>query len=139
MHRPDPVNGAREVAVSALATVYAIAEGSGGAATQLGHHAEPFVDLCRCAGLPGMVCLRPAMPVDHRRAPRNQPWRTTGIFVAYLFVLAYLAAWATYNVAQRRGPINPGGIGTMWQEMIAALLVSAPPASPPPLLAENQR
>ena len=95
-----PAMGAREVAVSALSTVYAIAEGSGGATTQLAttlsHSWTLPVALAYLAWFVYAPQCLSTIAVVRRE---TNSWRTTGIFVAYLFVLAYLAAWATYNVA----------------------------------------
>ena len=95
-----PAMGAREVAVSALSTVYAIAEGSEGATTQLasilGHSWSLPVALAYLAWFVyAPQCLSTIAVVKRE----TNSWRTTAVFVVYLFALAYLAAWATYRIA----------------------------------------
>ena len=95
-----PAMGAREVAVSALSTVYAIAEGSEGATTQLasilGHSWSLPVALAYLAWFVyAPQCLSTIAVVKRE----TNSWRTTAVFVVYLFTLAYLAAWLTYKVA----------------------------------------
>ncbi|MGL5987107.1 MAG: ferrous iron transporter B [Burkholderiales bacterium] len=95
-----PAMGAREVAVSALSTVYALAE-EGEAATQListlAHSWSLPVALAYLAWFVyAPQCLSTIAVVKRE----TNSWGKTAIFVAYLFALAYLAAWATYRIAR---------------------------------------
>ena len=94
-----PAMGAREVAVSALATVYAIA-GGGEASPQLATTlAQAWSLPVALAYLAWFVYAPQCLSTIAVVKRETNSWRTTGLFVGYLFALAYLAAWLTYTLA----------------------------------------
>jgi ferrous iron transport protein B len=88
---------AREVAVSSLATTYAVGADDEEAQAGAGRAAQGALEPADRAGLPGLVRLRPAVPVDHRRhAARNEWVEMAAFMLLYLFALAYIFAGITY-------------------------------------------
>ena len=65
--------GAREVGRPPLSTVYAMAEAKAPPRTHAFSILGPFLEPAGRAGLPRLVCLRPAMSVDHRRSKAQKP------------------------------------------------------------------
>ena len=86
-----PGLAAREVAVSALATVYALSAASEGAA-------DALAPIIAAQWWPG-TCSRPqclsTLAVMRRE---TNSWRTPAVAAVYLFALAYLAAFLTYQI-----------------------------------------
>jgi ferrous iron transport protein B len=94
-----PAMGAREVAVSALATVYAVsADGSMEAAlgTALSHSWSLPVALAYLAWFVYAPQCISTIAVVRRE---TNSIKATTYFAIYLFALAYFAAWATYQIA----------------------------------------
>lgn len=92
-----PAMAAREVAVSALATVYAVSEGAEAAlgAALAASWSLPTALAYLAWFIYAPQCISTIAVV---RRETNSTMATT-FFVAYLFALAYLAAWLTYNAA----------------------------------------
>lgn len=93
-----PAMGAREVAVSTLATVYAVGENSaeGALGTTLSHAWSLPVALAYLAWFVyAPQCISTIAVV--RRETNSVKY--TVFFAVYLLVLAYCAAWATYSLA----------------------------------------
>lgn len=93
-----PAMGAREVAVSTLATVYAVAEGSaeGALGTTLAHAWGLPVALAYLAWFVYAPQCISTIAVVRRETNST---KSTVLFAIYLFALAYFAAWATYTIA----------------------------------------
>ena len=48
--------------------------------------------------LDGVLCIGNAMYVDHRRCPpRTNSWKWTMFMISYMTILAYAAAFVTYQ------------------------------------------
>lgn len=93
-----PAMGAREVAVSALATVYAVGEDSidvalGGALAASWSLPVAFSYLAWFVYAP--QCISTIAVVKRE----TNSTKATLFFTVYLFALAYFAAWATYQIA----------------------------------------
>ena len=93
-----PAMAAREVAVSALATVYAVGEESIDSALGAAIHASwslpvAFAYLAWFVYAP--QCLATIAVVKRE----TNSMKSTAFFTVYLFALAYFAAWATYQIA----------------------------------------
>lgn len=93
-----PAMGAREVAVSALATVYAVGEESidvalGSALAASWSLPTAFAYLAWFVYAPQCIST---IAVVKRETNSN---KATLFFTVYLFALAYFAAWATYQIA----------------------------------------
>jgi ferrous iron transport protein B len=94
-----PGLAAREVAVSALATVYALSAASENAADALGPIIAAQWPLATALALLAWYVFAPqclATLAVMRRETNS--WRTPAVAAAYLFALAYLAALATYQI-----------------------------------------
>jgi ferrous iron transport protein B len=94
-----PGLAAREVAVSALATVYALSAASENAADALGPIIAAQWPLATALALLAWYVFAPqclATLAVMRRETNS--WRTPAAAAAYLFALAYLAALATYQI-----------------------------------------
>jgi ferrous iron transport protein B len=97
-----PGLAAREVAVSAMATVYALSAASDSAASQL----EPIIaaqwSLATALSLLAWYVFAPqclaTLAVIRRE---TNSWRTMAIATIYLFTLAYAASFITYQIASR--------------------------------------
>lgn len=97
-----PGLAAREVAVSAMATVYALSAASDSAASQL----EPIIasqwSLATALSLLAWYVFAPqclaTLAVIRRE---TNSWRTMAIATIYLFALAYGASFITYQIASR--------------------------------------
>ena len=97
-----PGFAAREVAVAALGTVYAI-EGGKEAAGASATLASTLVARHR-AVVPGLVRLRAAVRLDAgRRQARDRRLAMDVVTFGYMPGLAYIAAFATYHVAVALG------------------------------------
>lgn len=95
-----PAMAAREVAVSALATVYAVAATSADMATDLNPILGQSWSLATAlAYLAWFVYAPQCLSTIAVVKQESNSWLTTAGFVTYLFVLAYLAAWVTYRLA----------------------------------------
>lgn len=94
-----PAMGAREVAVSALATVYAVG-GSDAAELALGPalHASWSLPVA-FAYLAWFVYAPQCISTIAVVKRETNSMKSTVFFTVYLFALAYLAAWATYQIA----------------------------------------
>lgn len=93
-----PAMGAREVAVSTLATVYAVGEeniDTALGATLSQHWSLPVALAYLAWFVYAPQCISTIAVV--RRETNSVKY--TLFFTAYLFALAYFAAWATYNIA----------------------------------------
>jgi ferrous iron transport protein B len=94
-----PGLAAREVAVSALATVYAL-QGGDAAAPQLGAIIAAQWSLATALSLLAWFVFAPqclsTLAVIRRE---TNSWRNVAIAAGYLFALAYLASFITYRVA----------------------------------------
>jgi len=93
-----PAMAAREVAVSALATVYAVGGDNVDAAlgTALGQEWNLPVALAYLAWFVYAPQCISTIAVVKRE---TNSAKSTVLFTLYLFALAYFAAWATYNIA----------------------------------------
>jgi ferrous iron transport protein B len=97
-----PGLAAREVAVSAMATVYALSAASDSAASQL----EPIIasqwSLATALSLLAWYVFAPqclsTLAVIRRE---TNSWRTMALAAVYLFALAYIASFITYQIASR--------------------------------------
>ena len=106
-----PAMAAREVAVSALATVNAIdgAEEVGadedGGGSIFGRKIGGRMVAGHRAGVPCVVRFCAAMHLHHRRGQKRETngWKWPMFMVTYLFVLAYIAAGITYWTATAFG------------------------------------
>lgn len=93
-----PAMGAREVAVSALATVYAVGEESIDAAlgaTLAASWSLPVAYAYLAWFVYAPQCISTIAVVKRE----TNSAKATTFFTVYLFALAYLAAWATYQIA----------------------------------------
>lgn len=93
-----PAMGAREVAVSALATVYAVGEESIDAAlgaTLAASWSLPVAYAYLAWFVYAPQCISTIAVVKRE----TNSARATTFFTVYLFALAYFAAWATYQIA----------------------------------------
>jgi ferrous iron transport protein B len=97
-----PGLAAREVAVSAMATVYALSAASDHAAEQLAPIIASQWSLATALSLLAWYVFAPqclsTLAVIRRE---TGSWRTMALAAAYLFALAYAAAFATYQIASR--------------------------------------
>ncbi len=98
---------AREVAVSSLATVYAVgAADEGEAASQLGALISSQWPVATGLALMAWYVFAPqcmsTLAVIRRE---TNSWKMVGLTAGYLFVLAYLASFVTYQVARQIWPI----------------------------------
>ncbi|GAA6141838.1 ferrous iron transporter B [Hydrogenophaga sp. 5NK40-0174] len=94
-----PAMAAREVVVAALGTVYALSAQGDEVATAL----EPVIgkewSLATALALMVWFVYAPQCVATLAAVKRETgQWRYAGIMAAYLFALAYLAAWATYRI-----------------------------------------
>ncbi len=99
-----PGLAAREVAVSALATVYALSASGDATAGALAPVIAQTWTLPTALSLLAWYVFAPqcvATLVTVRRETGS--WRTVGVMAGYLFALAYLASFATYRIAQWMG------------------------------------
>jgi len=98
-----PGLAAREVAVSSLATVYALSAvgGEEAVATELGTAIAAQWSLATALSLLAWYVFAPqcmsTLAVIRRE---TNSWRNVGIAAGYLFALAYLASLATYQIAK---------------------------------------
>ncbi|NCT66022.1 MAG: ferrous iron transporter B [Rhodanobacteraceae bacterium] len=96
-----PGLAAREVAVSSLATVYALSGGEDVAAAQLGAIIANEWSLATALSLLAWYVFAPqcmsTLAVIRRE---TNSWRNVWITAGYLFALAYLASLATYQIAR---------------------------------------
>ncbi|MFC4821389.1 ferrous iron transporter B [Dokdonella ginsengisoli] len=97
-----PGLAAREVAVSSLATVYAMsAVGEDAIAAELGTAIAAQWSLATALSLLAWYVFAPqcmsTLAVIRRE---TNSWRNVGIAAGYLFALAYLASFATYQIAR---------------------------------------
>ena len=98
-----PGMAAREVAVGALGTIYAV-DGGEGAAEKIGKVAGRPVAARHGAGVAGLVRVRAAMRLDARRhPPRDRQLEMGGVTFFYMLALAYAAALATNQIARALG------------------------------------
>ena len=87
-----PGLAAREVAVSALGTVYAMSGASAGCRRRAAARDRPQLERRHGAVAARLVRIRAAVPVDARGGRREtNSWRYPLLMAAYLFALAYLA------------------------------------------------
>ena len=93
---------AREVAVSALGTVYSVAGADDTATTQLSHVVAGQWSLATALSLLAWYVFAPqcmsTLMVIRRE---TNSWKMVGITAGYLFALAYLASLLTYQIAVR--------------------------------------
>jgi ferrous iron transport protein B len=96
-----PAMGAREVAVSALATVYAVGGNASGAVdTALGSALSQSWNLpVALAYLAWFVYAPQCISTIAVVRRETNSVKATAYFAIYLFALAYFAAWATYQIA----------------------------------------
>ncbi|MBP2161457.1 MULTISPECIES: ferrous iron transporter B [Asticcacaulis] len=98
---------AREVAVSSLATVYSVgAADEGEAASQLGALISSQWPIATGLSLMAWYVFAPqclsTLAVIRRE---TNSWKTVGLTAGYLFVLAYIASFITYQLARQIWPI----------------------------------
>jgi ferrous iron transport protein B len=97
-----PGLAAREVAVSALATVYALSAASDNAAAQLAPLISAQWSLPTALSLLAWYVFAPqclaTLAVIRRE---TNSWKIVAIATGYLFALAYIAAFITYQLASR--------------------------------------
>jgi len=95
-----PAMAAREVAVSAIATVYAVAATGTDIATDLGPLLGQLWSLpTALAYLAWFVYAPQCLSTIAVVKRETNSWLATAGFVSYLFALAYIAAFVTYRVA----------------------------------------
>ncbi len=96
-----PGMAAREVAVSALGTVYAMSGSEDAIATQLGTLIATQWSLATALSLLAWFVFAPqclsTLAVIRRE---TNSWRTVAVSAGYLFALAYLASFLTYQIAK---------------------------------------
>src|SRR5215469_14907689 len=98
-----PGMAAREVAVAALGTVYAI-EGGKEAAEQIGHALASKWSLATALAMLAWYIFAPQCASTLAVIRRETgSWRWMAITFGYMLALAYLAAFVTYNVAVALG------------------------------------
>src|SRR3982075_4191163 len=103
-----PGMAAREVAVAALGTVYAI-EGGKEAADQIGQLLAPKWSLATALSLLVWYIFAPQCASTLAVIRRETgSWSWMAITFAYMFALAYVASLATYNIAVALGAGSPG-------------------------------
>ena len=95
---------AREVAVSALGTVYSVSAGSEDAASaQLGHLISGQWSLATALSLLAWYVFAPqcmsTLAVIRRE---TNSWKMVAVTAGYLFVLAYIASFITYQIVSRQ-------------------------------------
>lgn len=93
-----PAMGAREVAVSALATVYAVGEESADMALGAALHASWALPVA-FAYLAWFVYAPQCISTIAVVKRETNSMKSTLAFTVYLFALAYFAAWVTYHLA----------------------------------------
>ena len=99
-----PAMAAREVAVSAIATVYSIDQTDEQRMTQTPRGtAARALALADRAGVPRLVRVRPAMHLDHRRHAARDQWLALAAFHGDLPVRARLSGGRSDLLAERRG------------------------------------
>jgi ferrous iron transport protein B len=95
-----PAFAARETAVAALATVYAVSGGDADVAS-LGHALATNFSLASALSLLAWFAFAPqcmSTLAVIRRETRS--WRNVAISFGYMFVMAYAASFATYQIAR---------------------------------------
>ncbi|HEV7856238.1 MAG TPA: nucleoside recognition domain-containing protein, partial [Herminiimonas sp.] len=96
-----PGMAAREVAVSALGTVYAMSGTEDAVAAQLGHAIATQWSMATALSLLAWYVFAPqcmsTLAVIRRE---TNSWRTVAVAAGYLFALAYLASLLTYQIAR---------------------------------------
>ena len=96
-----PGMAAREVAVSALGTVYAMSGSEDAIASQLGTLIATQWSLATALSLLAWFVFAPqclsTLAVVRRE---TNSWRTVAVMAGYLFALAYLASFLTYQIAR---------------------------------------
>jgi ferrous iron transport protein B len=99
-----PGMAAREVAVASLGTVYSVAAGEDGDATQLGQALAAKWSLATALALLAWYVFSPqcASTLATVRRETNS-WAWTGVLFGYMLGLAYLAAFVTYHVTVALG------------------------------------
>jgi ferrous iron transport protein B len=95
-----PAMAAREVAVATLATVYAVGAGDSAEAALTGVLSHAWTLPVALAYLAWFVYAPQCISTLATVRRETNSARTTALFAAYLFALAYLGAWATHAVAQ---------------------------------------
>lgn len=93
-----PAMAAREVAVAALATVYAVGEESIDVALGAAIHASWSLPVA-FAYLAWFVYAPQCIATIAVVKRETNSMKSTAFFTVYLFALAYFAAWATYQIA----------------------------------------
>lgn len=94
-----PATGAREVAVSALATVYAIGEENVDTALAVALHQSWGLPVA-LAYLAWFVYAPQCISTIAVVRRETNSVKSTLFFAVYLFALAYFAAWVTYSIAK---------------------------------------
>jgi ferrous iron transport protein B len=94
-----PGMAAREVVVSSLATVYALGDGSPAAQLLQPVIAKGWSTATAYALLAWFVFAPQCLSTLAAVRRETNGWRVPILMAAYLFALAYAAAWATYRVA----------------------------------------
>lgn len=94
-----PGLAAREVAVSALATVYALSAAGDGAADLLSPIIAAQWSLPMALSLLAWYVFAPQCLSTLATIRREASWRITAIATGYLFALAYIASFMTYRLA----------------------------------------
>jgi ferrous iron transport protein B len=103
-----PGMAAREVAVAALGTVYAI-EGGKEAADQIGQMLATKWSLATALSLLAWYIFAPQCASTLAVIRRETgSWKWMAITFAYMFALAYAASLATYNIARALALADPG-------------------------------
>ncbi len=99
-----PGLAAREVAVGALGTVYALSATGDGAASALGPIIAQSWSLATALSLLAWYVFAPQCMATLAAAKRESgSWKLPLLMASYLFALAYLASWATYRLAITAG------------------------------------
>ena len=104
-----PGMAAREVAVAALGTVYAVADAESAASGLAGVLAAQWSLATGLAFLAWYIFAPQCAPTLGVVKRETNSWKWMGIMIVYMFGLAYLAAFVTYRVAVALGGGNIGG------------------------------
>jgi len=104
-----PGMAAREVAVAALGTVYAVADAEAAGSGLAGVLAAQWSLATGLAFLAWYIFAPQCAPTLGVVKRETNSWKWMGIMIAYMFGLAYLAAFVTFRVATALGGGTVGG------------------------------
>lgn len=104
-----PGMAAREVAVAALGTVYAVADAEAAGSGLAGVLAAQWSLATGLAFLAWYIFAPQCAPTLGVVKRETNSWKWMGIMIVYMFALAYLAAFVTFRVATALGGGTVGG------------------------------